>query len=110
MAVAAMLPIPFRGDVGLPSLLPTFGGVHGANALVAKSSDEANQWLHLHFFFALGFAFVGGGAAASRASRSAFRRSRFFANALCAISYSLIAVAASTWRNALRASRSALVI
>src|SRR6266446_503237 len=79
-------------------------------APIVLSSDKSNQPLHLHFFFALGFVFVGGVAAASRASRSAFRRSRFFENAAWAISCSLIAVAASTWRNALRASHSALVI
>src|SRR5882724_7131255 len=59
---------------------------------------------------ALGLAFVFGGPAASLASRSALRRSRFLENAFCAISCSVIAFSASTWRNALRASRSALVI
>src|SRR6188474_2802094 len=53
--------------------------------------------------------FAGGGAAASLASRSAFRRSRLLENAFCAISCSVIAFLASTGRNALRASRSALV-
>src|SRR6266480_37644 len=51
--------------------------------------------LHLgeprHFPFALSLVLVAGGPAASRASRSALRRSRFFENASCAISYSLIA-------------------
>jgi hypothetical protein len=61
-------------------------------------------------FFALDLAFAGGGAAASRSSRSALRRSRFFENAFCAISCSVIAFSASTWRKALRASRSALLI
>jgi hypothetical protein len=61
-------------------------------------------------FFALAGALVGGCESASRASRSAFRRSRFFENAFCAISCSAIAISASTWRNALRASRSALLI
>jgi len=80
-----------------------------ANAL-ALQSNKFNPRPHLHFFFALGLAFAGGVAAASRASRSAFRRSRFFENATWAISCSLIAVLASTSRNALRASRSALLI
>src|SRR5207248_8645651 len=63
-----------------------------------------------HLPFALGaLVFGGGGPAASLASRSAFRRSRLLENAFCAISCSVIAFLASTWRNALRASRSALV-
>src|SRR5437016_3337603 len=64
-----------------------------------------------HFPFALEpLVFAGGGPAASLASRSAFRRSRLLEKAFCAISCSVIAFLASTWRNALRASRSALVI
>jgi hypothetical protein len=46
----------------------------------------------------------------SRASRSALSRSRLAENAFCAISCSVTAFSASTWRNALRASRTALVI
>ena len=86
------------------------GGVRPprTNVLVSKSSNTSDQRLHLHFFFA--FAAVGGVAAASRASRSAFRRSRFSENAAWAISCSLIGVVASGWRNALCASRWALVI
>ena len=61
-----------------------------ANVRVLKGSNTADQRPHLHFFFALGLAFVGGVAAASRASRSAFRRSRFFENAAWAISCSLM--------------------
>src|ERR1700676_1900552 len=49
-------------------------------------------------------------SAASRASRSALSRSRLLENAFCAVSCSVIAFSASTWRNALRASRSAEVI
>src|SRR4051812_24675703 len=65
---------------------------------------------HRHFPFALeALVFGGGGPAASLVSRSAFRRSRLLENAFCAISCSVIAFLASTWRNALRASRSALV-
>src|SRR5207249_7568594 len=64
-----------------------------------------------HFPFALEpLVFACGGPAASLASRSAFRRSRLLEKAFCAISCSVIAFLASTWRNALRASRSALVI
>src|SRR5437762_1573980 len=64
-----------------------------------------------HLPFALGaLVFGGGGPAASLASRSAFRRSRLLENAFCAISCSVIAFLASTGRNALRASRSALVV
>ena len=64
-----------------------------------------------HFAFALrALGFVGGGPAASLASRSALRRSRFLENAFCATSCSVIAVLASTSRNVLRASRTALVI
>jgi len=46
----------------------------------------------------------GGGSAASRASRSAFRRSRFLANASVAFSCSAIATRASASFSALRAS------
>ena len=46
----------------------------------------------------------------SRVSRSALSRSRLAENAFCAISCSVIAFSASSWRNASRASRSALVI
>src|SRR5438876_7610277 len=63
-----------------------------------------------HFPFALeALVFGGGGPAASLSSRSAFRRSRLLEKSFCAISCSVIAFLASTWRNALRASRSALV-
>src|SRR6185369_13655326 len=91
-----------------PRPLPTSGDAP-ANALVLQS-NKSNPRPHLDFFFRLGLAFVGGGAAASRASRSAFRRSRLFENAVWAISCSLIAVLAPTSRNAFRASRSALLI
>src|SRR5207245_6418045 len=64
-----------------------------------------------HFPFALGaLVFGGGGPAASLTSRSAFRRSRLLEKAFCAISCSVITFLGSTSRNALRASRSALVI
>jgi len=105
-----MLPIPSERDFSLIALFTEIRWRALANARVLEGSNKSDQRPRLHFFFALGLAFVGGVAAASRASRSAFRRSRFFENAAWAISCSLIAVAASTWRNALRASRSALVI
>jgi len=95
--------------VGLTTLFTGAPVTLRANAL-ALQSNKSNQRPHLHFFFALGLAFGGGGAAASRASRSAFRRSRFFENATWAISCSLIAVLVSIWRNALSASLSALLI
>jgi hypothetical protein len=65
-----------------------------------------------YFPFALGALVFrgGGGPAASLASRSAFRRSRLLEKAFCAISCSVIGFLASPWRNALRASRSALVV
>src|SRR5882757_1862777 len=65
-----------------------------------------------YFPFALGLVLFPRTTApeASRASRSALRRSWFLENAFCAISCSVIAFSASTCRNALRASRSALLI
>src|SRR4029450_93336 len=77
--------------------------------LQASRGAPGRGWCH--FPFALEpLVFAGGGPAASLASRSAFRRSRLLVKAFCAISCSVIAFLASTWRNALRASRSALVV
>jgi hypothetical protein len=61
-------------------------------------------------FLDLVFVAAIGVPAVSHASLSAFSRSRLVENAFCAISYSIIAFLASTWRNAFCASRSALVI
>src|SRR6266851_5654936 len=74
--------------------------------------ENCGQDVRGHFSFALGLAFVSATRvpAASRANRSALSRSRLLENAFCAISCSVIAFSASTWRNALRASRSAEVI
>src|ERR1700738_1344703 len=65
---------------------------------------------YLTFFLDLVFFAATGGPAGSPASRSALSRSRLAENAFCAISCSVIALPASTWRNALRAARSASVI
>src|SRR6267142_2126531 len=74
--------------------------------------ENSGQDVCGHFPVALGSAFVSATRvpAASRANRSALSRSRLLENAFCAISCSVIAFSASTWRNALRASRSAEVI
>ena len=73
-------------------------------------SGKAEHYFELFAFFGLAFVAATGVPTASRASRSALRRSRLFENAFVATSCSLIAFLASTWRNALRASRSAEVI
>src|SRR5450755_155898 len=62
---------------------------------VAKDADS-------HFPFAF--------SSASRVSRSALSRSRLAENAFCTISCSVTDFSASIWRNALCASRTALVI
>src|SRR6266699_5615851 len=64
--------------------------------------ENGGQRVCGHFPFAF--------SSASGASRSALSRSRLADNAFCAISCSVIACSASTWRNTFRASRSALVI
>jgi hypothetical protein len=68
------------------------------------------QFILLFFVLDLAFVFSTDVPAAYCASRSALCRSRLFENAFCAISCSVIAFSASTWRIALRASRSTLVI
>src|SRR5271156_6992896 len=87
---------PTRRGAHASTLSPRWGIVKSARRYLA--------------FLVLAFLAVTGGPAASRASRSTLSRSRLAENAFCAIARSVIAFPASTWRNALRASRSALVI
>jgi hypothetical protein len=90
------------------------GDVMEVSVLVPRQPNDGFQCAPANAGFAWAGdtvgAIIGPGAAASRANRSALSRSRLAENAFRAISCSVIAFSASTWRNALRASRSALVI
>src|SRR5271169_1435114 len=83
---------------------------HDRNPTHSYGLCTVRQSIVLFFILGLAFVFSTDVPAASRASRSALSRSRLLENAFCAISCSVIAFSASTWRNALRASRSTLLI
>ena len=76
---------------------------HLQDGPLLMSGDVARSERH---YLPLAFFGAGGGSAASRASRSALRRSRFLSNALAVFACSVNADFASPSRRALRASRS----